>query len=58
MYACSAASVDIQFTYVENYPDAAPLIELSSNEVLTDENVQELEELMLKEVNIEVISSC
>ncbi|XP_031559626.1 RWD domain-containing protein 1-like [Actinia tenebrosa] len=43
------AKVDIQFTYVENYPDAIPLIEVSSNEILTDENVQELEELMLKE---------
>jgi hypothetical protein len=46
----TSASTDIQFTFVANYPDEVPLIEVTSKEVLTDENVQELEELILKEV--------
>lgn len=42
-------SACLQFTYVETYPDAVPLIEIASCEGLEDELVEQLREFLLQQ---------
>ncbi|XP_046848267.1 RWD domain-containing protein 1-like [Xenia sp. Carnegie-2017] len=39
-------SVSVQFTYVENYPDCRPFIELKSRDGLTDNHLHSLKEFL------------
>jgi hypothetical protein len=42
--------VSIQFTYVENYPDEAPLIEVKSLEAVTDSQIDSLQTFLNEKV--------
>ncbi|XP_028409742.1 RWD domain-containing protein 1-like [Dendronephthya gigantea] len=43
-------SVNVQFTYVENYPDEGPIIELNALEGLSDSNIDSLQEFLKEKV--------
>jgi hypothetical protein len=47
---CFLVSVSVQFTYVENYPDEGPIIELKSLEGLTDSHIDSLQEFLNEKV--------
>ena len=43
-------SASIQFTYVENYPDEAPIIEVKSLEAMTDSQIDDLQKFLNEKV--------
>ncbi|XP_032219420.2 RWD domain-containing protein 1 [Nematostella vectensis] len=42
-------SVQLQFTFVEKYPDEAPVVEVTSSEGLEDDDINQLTELLVQQ---------